>query len=87
MNNKEKAAFLVDEFSQYAYCFLGSGMLTNTFSPEVSLMNSKLCAVKCVIEKIESLDSFAQYWDIKRGEWYLDELEKLNDLKKEIERL
>lgn len=77
---KEKAKELIDEFGKYSYCFLGSGMLTNTFSPEVSIANAKRCALVCVDEilseysvlQIETSFCFGMY------KWW-------SEVKKEIE--
>lgn len=44
-------------------------------------------AVICVDEIIATLNSFADYWDLKRGEWYKDELVKIEKIKEEIQKL
>jgi hypothetical protein len=47
---KEKAEQLISNFSPYVYCYIGSGMLTNTFDNEAIKMNAKQCALIAVDE-------------------------------------
>lgn len=54
MTAKEKAKELVDKFRIHCYCYLGSGMLTNTFDEQVQISNAKQCAIIAVDELIES---------------------------------
>lgn len=54
MNAKEKAKEIVDKYKPYVYCYMGSGMLTNTEDETVILMNAKSCALICVDELILS---------------------------------
>lgn len=48
---------------------------------------AKQCALIAVGNEEEGLDRFAEYWDLKNGEWYADEIDKLNQKKQEIENL
>ena len=50
MTPKEKAEQLISNFSPYVYCYMGSGMLTNTFDNEAIKMNAKQCALIAVDE-------------------------------------
>ena len=50
MTPKEKAEQLISNFSPYVYCYIGSGMLTNTFDNEAIKMNAKQCALIAVDE-------------------------------------
>jgi hypothetical protein len=54
---------------------------------DLSHPQAKKSAFITIEEKISQLDKFADYWDLKNGEWYKDELEKLNQEKKELEKL
>jgi hypothetical protein len=51
---KEKAEQLISNFSPFVYCYLGSGMLTNTEDDEVIKMNAKKCALIAVEEMLKS---------------------------------
>ncbi len=50
MTPKEKAEQLISNFSPYVYCYMGSGMLTNTCDDEAIKMNAKQCALIAVDE-------------------------------------
>ena len=50
MTPKEKAEQLVNNFSPFVYCYVGSGMLTNTFDNQAIKMNAKQCALIAVDE-------------------------------------
>ena len=52
MKAKEKAEELVFNYQPYVYCFLGSGMLTNTVDKDVEKNNAKQCALIVVDEMI-----------------------------------
>lgn len=54
MTPKQKADELIEKFSPHCYCFLGSGMLTNTQNDRVQLMNAIQCAIIAVDEAIQS---------------------------------
>ena len=54
MTPKQKADELIEKFSPHCYCFLGSGMLTNTPNNKVQFVNAKQCAIIAVDEIIES---------------------------------
>lgn len=45
------------------------------------------CAIIVCGTHIELLNQFADYWDLKNGEWYRDEMLRLNEVKKQIELL
>lgn len=50
MTPKEKCDELIEKFSPQCYCFLGSGMLTNTQNDEVQLRNAIQCSIICCKE-------------------------------------
>ena len=81
---KEKAEQLVSSFSPFVYCYMGSGMLTNTSDDEVIKMNAKLCALKVVDEIILEQCKSSELKDAK----YQDErLHYWQEVKQEIENL
>lgn len=41
MTAKEKAEELVDKYKPFVYCFLGSGMLSNTLDEDVQNYSAK----------------------------------------------
>ena len=45
MTPEQEAERIIEMFRPYMYCFLGSGMLTNTPSDKVKNMNAKECAI------------------------------------------
>lgn len=73
MTPKEKAIELIDKYKPYVYCYLGSGMLTNTESEEVILSNSKQCALIAVQEvldltPIKIFPEFRMFWQSVESE-------------------
>ncbi|WP_087138684.1 hypothetical protein [Elizabethkingia meningoseptica] len=56
MKPTEKAKNLVDHFLPRVYCYMGSGMLTNTYDDEVANDNAIKCALICVGELISDLE-------------------------------
>jgi len=67
-NAKQKSIELVEKYKPYVYCYMGSGMLTNTEDESVILMNAKSCALMCVEEIIKdhndvgTPDGNKRYW-------------------------
>lgn len=76
METKQKARKLVEKFIANTYCKNNSELQCKD--------KSKQCALIVINEKINSLNAFSEYWDFKRGEWYKDELQKLEEVKQEI---
>lgn len=76
METKQKARKLVEKFIAHTYC--------NNNNELQCKEKSKQCALIVINEKINSLNAFSEYWDFKRGEWYKDELQKLEEVKQEI---
>lgn len=76
METKQKARKLVEKFIAHTYC--------NNNNELQCKEKSKQCALIVINEKINSLNAFSEYWDFKRGEWYKDELQKLEEIKQEI---
>ena len=61
MEIKDKAIELVYGFIPYVYCFMGSGMLTNTYDRDIAFWNAKKCAsfaVKNIIGQWEIVDAY-----------------------------
>ena len=52
---KQKAKELVSKLKPHMYCFMGSGMLTNTYDEQVALSEAKKCALMWVEEIIKSI--------------------------------
>lgn len=65
MNQKEKAKELVDKFSPYMYCFIGSSMLTNTEEPSVILNHAKACSVIAVKEIIAAIETTTGHCELR----------------------
>jgi hypothetical protein len=80
---KEKAEQLISNFSPYVYCYMGSGMLTNTCDDEAIKMNAKQCALIVVDEILEEFYHLAcddeTYGNTKIKYWQevTQEIEKL----------
>ena len=51
---QKKADELIDKFKPMCYCFLGSGMLSNTYDESVHTKNAIQCAIICVDEILEA---------------------------------
>lgn len=77
MTPKEKAIELVDKYENMAW---GNTRFTRA-------IRRKKCAEICVDEMIAALNRYADYWDLKNGEWYKDEINHLEAVKKEINAL
>jgi hypothetical protein len=75
MNAKEKAKQLIEKFKPYVYCYLGSGMLTNTYDEDVANSFAKKCAKISIDEII----------DVSFGDKYV--IEYWNNVKNELEKL
>jgi hypothetical protein len=83
MSVKDKAIELVNGFMPHVYCFMGSGMLSNTYDKDIAFMNAKKCATFAVDNVMWSLDNaiptqgnketYLEYWDRVKLE-----IEKLN---------
>lgn len=77
---KEKALELIEKFRPQCYCFLGSGMLTNTYDESVSTMNAKQCAIIAVDEMIYENNLHLSSFGRERIGWLIEvkqELEKI----------
>jgi hypothetical protein len=85
MTPKEKAEQLISNFSPYVYCYMGSGMLTNTCDDEAIKMNAKQCALIAVDEMIAMLP----FTDLTTymGKWCEQQRNYLNEVKQELEKL
>ena len=56
MNQKEKAKELIEKYKPHMYCYMGSGMLSNTYDESVVLQNAVKCSIIAVEEIIENLE-------------------------------
>lgn len=76
MTAEKKAKELINKFIPNVYCYLGSGMLTNTYDEDIALMNAKKQSLICVDEILEAVTTIA---DKKYDYW--------QEVKQEIEKL
>lgn len=79
MNAKEKAKQLVEKYQnsikdQTGYFMLGQ-------------YSAKQCAIIAVENEKNALIKFSEYWNIQKGEWHRDELNKIEQVKTEIQNL
>lgn len=85
----ENAIELINRLKPNVYCYLGSGMLTNTYDEGVALSNAKKQALICIQAQIDLLNDM--YSDMDYGQSvrnYLDnKVEELTLIKTEIEKL
>lgn len=75
---KQKAKELIEWFMPRMYCYMGSGMLTNTYDESIALDNAKQCALKVCDEKAKLITELSE-----RGYW-LDKVQEQIDIKTEI---
>lgn len=61
MTAAEKAKELVEKFKDHVYCFMGSGMLTNTSDENVTTWNAKACSIIAVDEILDVLGDVGVY--------------------------
>jgi len=94
MNEKDKAIELVDKFKPLVYCYMGSGMLSNSYDDNVILENAKKCALIVIKEKIETCNKFYEKLsfpvEVKSDMGYIcfkKELDYLQSVKQEIQKL
>ena len=52
MEVKDKAIQLINGFIPHVYCFMGSGMLSNTYDKDIAFINAKKCAIIAVDDVI-----------------------------------
>ena len=83
---KEKAEQLISNFSPYVYCYMGSGMLTNTCDDEAIKMNAKQCALIAVDEMIENHNKMKDFLFSEIG-YLITSPEYWQEVKQEIEKL
>lgn len=58
---KEKAEELIEKYKPYMYCYMGSGMLSNTYDEEVVLDFAKKCTIIAVDEVIKQWEYIDTY--------------------------
>jgi hypothetical protein len=66
---KNKAEELVNKFKPFVYCYMGSGMLSNTVDDDVVLMMAKKCAHIAIDELLISCDSKMYKGHPMEGYW------------------
>lgn len=76
-----KARELVEQFWK---SILGEPEHTSFEPDDIDVPVAKQCALICNQQEIDQLNRMADYWDLKNGEWYKDEFEKLNAVKQAI---
>jgi len=81
MTAKEKANELIEKMKPYMYCYMGSGMLTNTYDEDVANNFAKRCALITVEEVI---DTESKNWLSAKRE---DLIGFWKDVKTELEAL
>ncbi|MDV3537925.1 hypothetical protein CMU94_02160 [Elizabethkingia anophelis] len=68
MTPQKKANELVLKFLPKMYCYMGSGMLTNTYDEGVANSNAVQCAIFCVDETISQWEYIDTYLSDLNGE-------------------
>jgi hypothetical protein len=87
MTPKEKSEELIERFRPQCYCFLGSGMLTNTYDERVSTMNAKQCALIAVDQVLESIPPLITLEGFGSALFENDDVIWWNQVKQELEKL
>ena len=82
---KSKEKELVEKFMQYSY-YDAHDLTTRTQRKKSNVESAIECALICIDEKITFLNKVADYWDLKNGEWYKDELSEIEQVKNEINK-
>ena len=67
MTPKEKANEIIENFKPYMYCYMGSGMLSNTYDPEIQLNNAKRCALIMVDGLISNMAGYDSDYSMDCG--------------------
>lgn len=92
MTITEQAIALIRKFNPYVYCFMGSGMLTNTEDENVILSESQKCAVVAIDHSVETIKAmhlkhYSNTIDFKVTECHSETLKHLQELRDEIHRI
>ena len=66
LSPKEKSEELIKQFKPYMYCFMGSGMLTNSIDESVERSNAIQCALICVEEILASGVESSFWFEVKQ---------------------
>ena len=83
MTRKQQAKELVERFKDN----IDKHWVHEIYMKKFAINQAKQCALICVDEKIKQLNKIVKWWNIENGEWYKDELQELQELIKEIEKL
>ena len=78
MTPKEKATEILEKFKPYMYCYMGSGMLSNSYDKNVELNNAKRCALFMVEELIAVSSGYDSDYSSNCGYYQLVKQELLN---------
>jgi hypothetical protein len=58
MPPKERVQQIIEMFLPHMYCYLGSGMLTNTYDEDIALYNAKACTSYYIAGMVEQWDNY-----------------------------
>ena len=83
MTPKQKAIELRDKMRLFCGTYLDADQEPKN-NYKILKSEAKQCAIICVDNEIEALNRFASYWDTTNGEWYADELQKIEAVKTEL---
>jgi len=64
MTETEHAQQIIEKFMPYVYCYMGSGMLSNTYDTDVAFSNAKACAliyVNGIITELKETISYSYF--------------------------
>lgn len=84
---KTAAISLVEKYMPMMYCYLGSGMLSNSYDENVARSNAKACAIIVCDEIINTIykDEFWADYDVSKE--FLDERNYWKSVKEQISKL
>lgn len=77
MSPEEKAHKIVEKMKPYVYCYMGSGMLTNTYDEKVATITAKQCALITVDEMLIHVNMMDDGEAIRYWKEVKQEIEKL----------
>lgn len=81
---KQKAKDLIEKHKPFVYCYLGSGMLSNTIDDDVILMMAKKCAH---ITVDEILESYFRDYELRKDKTYWHPYDYWLKVKNEIDNV
>lgn len=84
MTAKEKVEKLIEQYTPHMYCYMGSGMLTNTYDEDIVSRNAKECVGYYISDMIEQ---WSNYHIINPTELVEKQLKYWLNVKKELNNL